>query len=253
MVRGSGHRPFPQRTGRDPTCCPAAWSTTPVIAADPGDLGARTDALRGAWLCGACLGSTTMSPHHKLCHVLGGTSDLPHAAVHNVLLPYVTAFDLPTAPAAEQARRRALATDDVPKHLARASAELGTPRSLVELGFDKGDLGEVLAQTGPSEPLPELPASLRALARSALHRVLQDGSEIGSGLGGRRRRGSVAQGSATDPRSTRHTHSLTGPRWLWFHRPYVPAVCIAAALSAVLAPRVGAGRGTVACSWRGRR
>jgi maleylacetate reductase len=41
-------------------------------------------ALRGAWLCGVCLGATTMSLHHNLCHVLGGTFDLPHARTHAV-------------------------------------------------------------------------------------------------------------------------------------------------------------------------
>lgn len=34
---------------------------------------------------------------------------------------------------------------------------------------------------GPREPLPELPASLRTSARRALHRVLQDGSELAAG------------------------------------------------------------------------
>ncbi|WP_405521615.1 DUF4259 domain-containing protein [Streptomyces canus] len=34
---------------------------------------------------------------------------------------------------------------------------------------------------GPREPLPELPASLGALARLALDRVLQDGSEMATG------------------------------------------------------------------------
>lgn len=34
---------------------------------------------------------------------------------------------------------------------------------------------------GPREPLPELPASLRASARLALDRVLQDGSEMATG------------------------------------------------------------------------
>jgi len=34
---------------------------------------------------------------------------------------------------------------------------------------------------GPREPLPKLPASLRALARVALDRLLQDGSEMATG------------------------------------------------------------------------
>ncbi|TWV32545.1 DUF4259 domain-containing protein [Streptomyces misionensis] len=36
-------------------------------------------------------------------------------------------------------------------------------------------------EDGPREPLPKLPASLRALARLALDRVLQDGSEMATG------------------------------------------------------------------------
>ncbi|MFF2937841.1 DUF4259 domain-containing protein [Streptomyces mirabilis] len=36
-------------------------------------------------------------------------------------------------------------------------------------------------EDGPREPLPELPASLRRSAILALHRVLQDGSEMATG------------------------------------------------------------------------
>jgi len=75
----------------------------PRIAADPADPAARADALRGAWLCGAVLGPTTMSLHHKLCHVLGGTFNLPHTQVHTVILPHALAFTLPAAPAAAAA------------------------------------------------------------------------------------------------------------------------------------------------------
>ncbi|GHB59696.1 maleylacetate reductase [Streptomyces umbrinus] len=141
----------------------------PAVAADPGDLGARTDALRGAWLCGACLGATTMSLHHKLCHILGGTFDLPHAAVHTVVLPYVAALNLPAAPAAEQALRRALATDDVPKHLARASAELGAPRSLAELGLTERDLDDITTQA-QAQPY----ANPRPVTEEVLHSLLTD-------------------------------------------------------------------------------
>jgi maleylacetate reductase len=45
--------------------------------------------------------ATTMSLHHKLCHVIGGTFDLPHASVHATVLPYVLAYNLPAAPLRE--------------------------------------------------------------------------------------------------------------------------------------------------------
>ena len=39
----------------------------PRIASDPTNPSARSDALFGAWVCGACLGAVGMSLHHKLC------------------------------------------------------------------------------------------------------------------------------------------------------------------------------------------
>ena len=54
----------------------------PRIAAHPVDREARAEALYGAWLCGTCLGSVSMAIHHKLCHVIGGLFNLPHAQTH---------------------------------------------------------------------------------------------------------------------------------------------------------------------------
>src|SRR5262249_8017987 len=51
----------------------------PGVKAAPQNLDSRSDCLYGAWLCGAVLGKTNMALHHKLCHVLGGSFNLPHA------------------------------------------------------------------------------------------------------------------------------------------------------------------------------
>ena len=40
-----------------------------------------------------------MGLHHKLCHTLGGTFGLPHAATHTVVLPHAMAYNAPAAPA----------------------------------------------------------------------------------------------------------------------------------------------------------
>lgn len=147
----------------------------PAIVEDPLDPQARSDALRGAWLCGACLGATTMSLHHKLCHILGGTFDLSHAETHTVLLPYVAAFNLPAAPAAAQALSRALATDDVPGHLARTSVELGAPRSLAAVGLTQDDVDEVIGQAVGrpyANPRPVTSDALRFLLTAALNGAL---------------------------------------------------------------------------------
>ena len=54
----------------------------------PGEeLDARSDALYGAWLGGISLGAVGMALHHKLCHTLGGTFNLPHAETHTIILP----------------------------------------------------------------------------------------------------------------------------------------------------------------------
>ncbi|MFD9255299.1 maleylacetate reductase [Streptomyces bottropensis] len=147
----------------------------PVIVEDPLGLQARSDALRGAWLCGSCLGATRMSLHHKLCHILGGTFDLPHAETHTVLLPYVAAFNLPSAPAAERALSRALSTDDVPGHLARTSVELGAPRSLADIGLTQDDVDEVIGQAVDrpyANPRPVTSDALRPLLTAALNGAL---------------------------------------------------------------------------------
>jgi maleylacetate reductase len=148
----------------------AMVAALPRIAENPADLDARSDALRGSWLCGAVLGATTMSLHHKLCHVLGGTFGLPHAEVHTVVLPHVLAFTLPAAPAAAAALARALGHDDVPGALWDLAAALGAPTSLAELGMDSSGLSEVVRQVMAApyaSPRPVTAADAAALLDQA--------------------------------------------------------------------------------------
>lgn len=72
----------------------------PKVVANPDDLRARGETLYGAWLCGTVLGTVGMALHHKLCHTLGGSFDLPHAETHSVILPHALACN--EAVAAEQ-------------------------------------------------------------------------------------------------------------------------------------------------------
>ncbi|HEX2685449.1 MAG TPA: maleylacetate reductase [Kofleriaceae bacterium] len=97
----------------------------PAIVTDPHDRSARSDALYGAWLCAVCLGSVGMALHHKLCHVLGGTFDLPHAETHTALLPHAVAYNAPAAPTQMARIARALAREGTsPSPLARPSREI---------------------------------------------------------------------------------------------------------------------------------
>ncbi|KAI8674331.1 Fe-ADH domain-containing protein [Fusarium keratoplasticum] len=70
----------------------------PVLREDDQNDDARYEALYGAWLCGICLGSVNMGLHHKLCHTLGGTFNLPHAETHVTVLPHALAFNAPAVP-----------------------------------------------------------------------------------------------------------------------------------------------------------
>ena len=121
----------------------ALVSALPRIAAEPADLEARGDAQYGAWLCGAVLGATTMSLHHKLCHALGGTLDLPHAPTHTVVLPHALAFNAPAVPDAVAAL--GLGADPA-RALWDLAGELGAPRSLAELGMAEADVDVVADQ-----------------------------------------------------------------------------------------------------------
>ena len=120
---------------------------------DPDDLDSRADLLYGAWLAGRCLGSVGMGLHHKLCHTLGGSFGLPHAATHTVVLPHATAYNAPAAPEAMSTAAAALGVDDAPFGLQALVARLGGPISLHALGFDLADVPRA-ADLATARPYP---------------------------------------------------------------------------------------------------
>lgn len=122
----------------------ALLNALPRIVQNPLDLDARTQALYGAWLCGATLGATTMSLHHKLCHTLGGALNLPHAETHTVILPYALAYNQDFAPEALESLRRSTGADDPARYLKELSVQLGAPSSLRELGMEEFDIEVVV-------------------------------------------------------------------------------------------------------------
>ena len=101
---------------------------------------ARCEALYGAWLCGAVLGTSAMALHHKLCHVLGGSFGMPHAETHTVILPHATAYNAPAAPLAMARIAKALGTDTAAGGLFDLAYALGAPVSLEQLGFGRADI-----------------------------------------------------------------------------------------------------------------
>lgn len=112
----------------------------PRIAEKPEDIPARSDALYGAWLCGAALDATRVALHHKLCHVLGGSFGLPHAETHAVVLPHVAAFNEATVPDLLAPAARALGAESTGTGLQDLAVRLGAPTALRELGLSEDDV-----------------------------------------------------------------------------------------------------------------
>ena len=76
----------------------ALAESLPIIVQDPSSLEARSKAQYGSWLCALCLGSVGMALHHKLCHTLGGSYNMPHAETHTIILPHALAYNAPEIP-----------------------------------------------------------------------------------------------------------------------------------------------------------
>ncbi len=144
-------------------------SALPAIVADPGDRDARADALYGAWLGGTCLGSVGMALHHKLCHTLGGSFDLPHAETHAVVLPHALAFNAGVAAEAVALLETSLGENPAAA-LQELARRIGAPRTLRELGMPEAGIDRAadLALSNPYwNPRPLDRSSLRDLIARA--------------------------------------------------------------------------------------
>jgi maleylacetate reductase len=152
----------------------AAATAVPRLAVSPRDLDARSDALYAAWLCGSVLGSVAMGLHHKLCHTLGGSFDLPHAQVHTVILPHALAYNASAAPEAMRRIARALGTAQGPLSAALGVFDLarthGAPTALRDIGMPEGGLdraADLAVQSQYPNPRPLERAAIRALLQRA--------------------------------------------------------------------------------------
>jgi maleylacetate reductase len=125
----------------------------PLIQKNSKDLEARSDALYGAWLCGVALGSAGMALHHKLCHVLGGSFNLPHAETHAIVLPHAVRYNYDAAREAMTRIERALGSEPAPRAIYDLEAKLAIPMKLSELGMREADL-ERAARIATEAPYP---------------------------------------------------------------------------------------------------
>ncbi|MDQ3576245.1 MAG: maleylacetate reductase and hydroxyquinol 1,2-dioxygenase domain-containing protein [Actinomycetota bacterium] len=141
----------------------------PVIANDPSDVDARTELLQAAWLAGTCLGAVGMGLHHKLCHTLGGSFDLPHAETHTVVLPHAMAYNASAVPEVMARIADALGVADAPSGVHDLIASVGGPTSLRALGMAESDLPRA-AELATARPYP----NPRPLDRDSIGALLAD-------------------------------------------------------------------------------
>jgi len=141
----------------------------PAIARNPDDRDARASALYGAWLCGAALGGTSMALHHKLCHVLGGSFDTPHAETHAILLPHTIGFN--SVKAADLLAPISQVLGGTPGVvLFDFAASLEAPTKLKDFGLGEAELeraADIAVKNPYWNPRPFDRASLLALLRDA--------------------------------------------------------------------------------------
>jgi alcohol dehydrogenase class IV len=107
----------------------------PKVVTDPFDPNGREMALYASYLSATAFASAGSGLHHKICHVLGGAYNLPHAQTHAIVLPYVLAFNGPAAPDAERRIAAAFGTNRAIDGLQDLRRELDAPHALRDYGF----------------------------------------------------------------------------------------------------------------------
>jgi alcohol dehydrogenase class IV len=141
----------------------------PGIRANARDPEARGEALYGAWLCGIVLGNVGMALHHKLCHTLGGSFDLPHAQTHTIVLPHALAYNAPAAPQAMARIARALEGRSAAQAVYDLARDNGAPVALRDIGMPADQLDracDIALRNQYPNPRP--------LERAAIRQLLQD-------------------------------------------------------------------------------
>jgi maleylacetate reductase len=127
--------------------------------------------LYGAYLAAGAFSSAGSGMHHKICHVLGGMFNLPHAQTHAVVLPYVLAFNAPNAPEAEARIATAFGTPTAVEGLATLRARLDAPRALKDYGMPEDGIAKAVpairAAIPANNPTPVTDENLTALLRAA--------------------------------------------------------------------------------------
>ncbi|HSB02445.1 MAG TPA: iron-containing alcohol dehydrogenase [Anaerolineales bacterium] len=151
---------------------------------DGKNLEVRTEMLTGAHLAGLSLASVTMGLHHGLCHVLGGTANVPHGIANSIILPHAIRFNADATvpqllPAAEalgislNGIRPEVALEALAQKVFELVGKMNLPQRLRDAGVKESDIPHLAGlgfqnhtvQNNP-KPITE-PAQIEALLRAA--------------------------------------------------------------------------------------
>jgi alcohol dehydrogenase class IV len=109
--------------------------------------------------------------HHKICHVLGGAYNLPHAEMHTIILPHVVAFNEPAIPAIMGQMARAIGVQSAAAGLYDLAKRIGAPTALKNIGMQEENLNEgitlIMEKAPKDNPRPVDEAGIRAILEDA--------------------------------------------------------------------------------------
>jgi maleylacetate reductase len=142
----------------------------PTVVAAPWGPKGRSRALVGACQAGLSLATAGGGLHHRLCHVLGGRHDLPHADTHAALLPHVVAFNEAVLGSLAGRMAVAIGAGRASTGLYDLGVRLDLPMALSALGMPEAAIAEVAAEVAadpPPNPRPVDEPGLRSILRAA--------------------------------------------------------------------------------------
>jgi maleylacetate reductase len=146
------------------------------------DLDARTEMLQGAHLAGLSLASVSMGLHHGLCHVLGGSANVPHGIANSIILPHAIRFNADVVatqliPAAEamgistNGISLSVAIEALAQEIYDLVGEMNLPQCLRDVGtIQESDLPRLAQLASQNRTIQNNPKSITELELETLLR-----------------------------------------------------------------------------------
>lgn len=141
------------------------------VAADPGNLEARTELLYGSYIGGGVL-TGGFALQHGLAHTLGGSFGVPHGLSHAVVLPYVAAYNARFARARIAMIEAALDVPAIGPAVFALLKDVGLPTSLADVGIGEAQVDDIVRITVETDnglnPGPVTQDAVRGITLAAL-------------------------------------------------------------------------------------